>query len=121
MRTAGSTAPAPASHRTTPPRTSSAWRGRCWKGAATAVVNVLNPERIVLGGSLGRIHPHVAATTAAELARRCLAARLSVTDIVPASLGEESALVGAAELALGAVLADPQLVAVLGTEAGATA
>ena len=79
-----------------------------WLGIGLAgLVNTLNPARVVLGGQFARFHPFVAATVADELDRRALAAARRLVDIVPAQLGVDAPLLGAAELALEPVLADP--------------
>ena len=70
------------------------------------LLNVLNPQLVVFGGFFGRVHPFVVDDVRAELREWALDAT-SVVDIVPAALGLDSALVGAAELAFGALLADP--------------
>jgi predicted NBD/HSP70 family sugar kinase len=71
------------------------------------LVNVLNPSLIVLGAMHGRIYPAIRATLDAELARRTLPGPGSLVRIVPATLGSNAPLVGAAELALEPLLADP--------------
>ena len=71
------------------------------------LVNVLNPRLIVLGAMHGRIYPAVRATVEAEFVRRTLPGPRSLVRIVPATLGPNAPLLGAAELALEPVLADP--------------
>lgn len=79
-----------------------------WLGVGLAgLVNVFNPRIIVLGGHFGRIHPFVREALEDELARRSLAAPLALVRIVPAVLGENALLLGAAELAFEPLLADP--------------
>ena len=79
-----------------------------WLGVGLAgLVNVLNPELIVLGGQFGRIHPHVSATLRAELDRMTLEASREFVRVVPATLGVDAPLLGAAELAFEPLLADP--------------
>ena len=79
-----------------------------WLGVGLAgLVNLLNPELIVLGGVFGRVHPFVARTIGEELDRRALAAPRGLVRIVPATLGADAPLLGAAELALEPLLADP--------------
>lgn len=79
-----------------------------WLGVGLAgLVNVLNPELIVLGGQFGRIHPHVIATLRAELDRMTLEASREFVRVVPATLGVDAPLLGAAELAFEPLLADP--------------
>lgn len=79
-----------------------------WLGVGLAgLVNVLNPELIVLGGLFGRIHPYVSAPLRAELERLALEASRELVRVVPATLGVDAPLLGAAELAFEPLLADP--------------
>jgi predicted NBD/HSP70 family sugar kinase len=79
-----------------------------WLGIGLAgLVNVLNPRLIVLGGLHGRIHPYVRELLEAELDRRALPAPRALVSVVPATLGQDAPLVGAAELAFQPLLADP--------------
>ncbi len=79
-----------------------------WLGIGLAgLVNTLSPARIVLGGRLAVLHPFVAATVEGELDRRALAAPRSLVEIVPARLGVDAPLLGAAELAFEPILTDP--------------
>jgi predicted NBD/HSP70 family sugar kinase len=79
-----------------------------WLGIGLAgLVNVLNPSCVVLGGRYARLHPFVAARIDAELDRRALAAPRAAVEVVPAALGVDAPLLGAAELALEPILIDP--------------
>ncbi|MDQ3937987.1 MAG: ROK family protein [Chloroflexota bacterium] len=79
-----------------------------WLGYGLAgLVNTLNPERVVLGGLFGRVHPFVAPIVERELDRRALAGPRRLVDVAPAELGEDAPLIGAAELAFEDFLADP--------------
>jgi predicted NBD/HSP70 family sugar kinase len=79
-----------------------------WLGFGLAgLVNIFNPRLVVLGGLFGRIHPFVARTIAGELDRRALPAPRGLVRVVPASLGVDAPLLGAAELAFEPLLADP--------------
>jgi predicted NBD/HSP70 family sugar kinase len=79
-----------------------------WLGIGLAsLVNVLNPRLIVLGGLFGRIHPFVQRRLEAELDRRALPASRELVRVVPATLGVDAPLLGAAELAFEPLLADP--------------
>lgn len=79
-----------------------------WLGVGLGgLVNVFNPELVVLGGLFGRIHPFVAETLDRELARRAMAAPRRLVRVVPASLGVDAPLLGAAELAFEPLIADP--------------
>jgi predicted NBD/HSP70 family sugar kinase len=79
-----------------------------WLGLGLAgLVNVLNPRLVVLGGLFGRIHPWIAAILEEELTRRALPAPRALVKVVPASLGLDAPLLGAAELAFEPLLSDP--------------
>ena len=70
-------------------------------------INMLNPGLIVLGGFL-RVFPEIAAEVlSASVARHSLRAPRNLVRVVPASLGSETLMIGAAELAFAALLADP--------------
>jgi predicted NBD/HSP70 family sugar kinase len=79
-----------------------------WLGVGLAgLVNVFNPQLVVLGGLFGRIHPFVARRLERELDRHTLPAPRELVRIVPATLGVDAPLIGAAELAFEPLLADP--------------
>ena len=84
-----------------------------WLGAGLAgLINAFNPQRVVLGGFLGEMWPLVEEIVHKELRVRVMAPALEVVQIRPARLGAQATLLGAAELALTAVLEDPTLVPV---------
>jgi predicted NBD/HSP70 family sugar kinase len=73
-------------------------------------VNMLNPGLIVLGGFL-RVFPELAGEVlSAEMARHSLRAAHELVRVVPATLGAETLMIGAAELAFAKVLDDPAAV-----------
>jgi predicted NBD/HSP70 family sugar kinase len=79
-----------------------------WLGLGLAgLVNIFNPRLVVLGGLFGRIHPFVGRALEAELDRRTLPGPRALVRIVPAHLGVDAPLLGAAELAFEPLLADP--------------
>jgi predicted NBD/HSP70 family sugar kinase len=79
-----------------------------WLGLGLAgLVNVFNPRLVVLGGLFGRIHPLVERSLLAELDRRALPGSRALVRVVPARLGVDAPLLGAAELAFEPFLADP--------------
>jgi predicted NBD/HSP70 family sugar kinase len=79
-----------------------------WLGIGLAgLVNLFNPRLVVLGGVLGRIHPYVRARIEEQLDQRALPAPRRLVMVVPAALGVDAPLVGAAELAIEPLLADP--------------
>lgn len=82
-------------------------QARCLGIALGNAINMLNPRLIVLGGFL-RVFPAFAATVLHdELARRTMGAPRHLVRVVPATLGADTLIIGAAELAFAPVLADP--------------
>ncbi len=93
-----------------------------WVGTGLAgLVNLLNPEVAVLGGYLASAFDLVAPAALAELSARALAVSRDGVRVVPARLGGDAALVGAAELAAERVLADPLSFARLSSGGGEVA
>jgi predicted NBD/HSP70 family sugar kinase len=79
-----------------------------WLGIGLAgAINILNPRLVLLGGRLAQSYPFVRSALEAELDRRVLRASRQLVRVVPASLGVDAPLLGAAELAFEPVLADP--------------
>ncbi|CAN5597518.1 ROK family transcriptional regulator [soil metagenome] len=74
------------------------------------VVHLLDPEAIVLGGTLAARGEAFASDVRDRLAATTLGARWSPCDVRPSLLGADAALNGAATVALDRVLADPTLV-----------
>lgn len=75
-----------------------------------AIVNLFNPEVIVLGGSLEQLWQHEQGRILAAVRRMPAIAPAASVRVVPAAFGRDSSLLGAAELAFEAVLDDPQCV-----------
>jgi predicted NBD/HSP70 family sugar kinase len=79
-----------------------------WLGIGLAgLINVLDPRLVLLGGRLAAAYPFVRSSLEAELDRRVLRATRHLVRVVPASLGPDAPLLGAAELALEPLLDDP--------------
>jgi predicted NBD/HSP70 family sugar kinase len=79
-----------------------------WLGIGLAgIINVLNPQLVVLGGRLSASYPFVRSTLEGELDRRVLGASRRIVHVVTTSLGVDAPLLGAAELAFEPLLADP--------------
>jgi len=79
-----------------------------WLGIGlAALVNILNPRVIVLGGLFARAYPFIDRALDRELDRRALTGPRGLVRVAPADLGIDAPLVGAAELALEPFLADP--------------
>ena len=79
------------------------WLGR----GIAALTNVLNPRLVVLGGFFERIYPFVEQPLVDEVDRLALPSSRAVLAIVPASLGIDAPLLGAAELAFERLLDNP--------------
>ena len=79
-----------------------------WLGVGLAgLVNVLNPRIVVLGGLFSPAFPYLMPSMTAALEARALVATRSLVSVVPAYLGVDAPLLGAAELAFEPLLVDP--------------
>lgn len=79
-----------------------------WLGFGIAdLINVLNPELVVVGGLFYRLFPYLEQAMREGAQSRVLEAPGQLATIRPASLGGDAPLLGAAELALSHVLTDP--------------
>jgi predicted NBD/HSP70 family sugar kinase len=70
-------------------------------------INMLNPTLIVLGGFLRKFPDGASDPLNDAVARHSLRGPQQLVRIVPASLGSETLMIGAAELAFAPLLADP--------------
>lgn len=68
--------------------------------AIANLINLFNPERIVLGGPVGQDSQVLLAPLTAEVQRRAMAYPLSATQIVTSRLGADAGAIGAAVLVL---------------------
>lgn len=79
-----------------------------WLGMGVAgLVNAFNPEVIVFGGVLADVFDAVRTRLVEQVAATALPAPREQARLVPAGLGVDSTLLGAAELAFEPFLADP--------------
>jgi predicted NBD/HSP70 family sugar kinase len=84
-----------------------------WLGRTLAsLVNVFNPQAVIVGGFLADVVGLTRDTVEAELDRRAMAAARAGVRILTPGLGSESALVGASELAFQLLLASPDTLTV---------
>ena len=80
-----------------------------WTGVGLrSLINLFNPEMIVVGGTLAQVWPSIGDQVEEILSRRALLAPRADVAVLPARLGRDSSLIGAAELAFEAILEDPQ-------------
>jgi predicted NBD/HSP70 family sugar kinase len=79
-----------------------------WLGLGIGnLINIFNPEIVVLGGMYHRLFPFIETTMTQAVSRSALRAATDLVSIVPSGLGVEAALVGAGEAALSRVIANP--------------
>ncbi|HEX6233779.1 MAG TPA: ROK family protein [Jiangellaceae bacterium] len=79
-----------------------------WLGVGTgALVNVFNPAIIVFGGALAEVFRAATPIVRAGLDSTAMAAAAEQVRLAPQALGDDSVLLGAAELAFRDVLTDP--------------
>jgi predicted NBD/HSP70 family sugar kinase len=77
--------------------------------AMATLVNALNPERILLGGSLSLLLSAARPQIEQSLGRYALEAQGRTVQLLQPALGADSALIGAAEIAFTPLLTDPLL------------
>lgn len=81
-----------------------------WLGIGlAALVNALNPRLVVVGGLFGRLYPLIAARLDEAVSTHALPASRELVRILPGALHIDAPLLGAAELALEPLLADPSV------------
>ncbi|HEX5541221.1 MAG TPA: ROK family transcriptional regulator [Micromonospora sp.] len=79
-----------------------------WLGFGVAnLVNILNPEMVIFGGTLRDVYLAAAAQVRSRLNASALLAGREQLRLRTPKLGEDAALIGAAELAFERLLADP--------------
>lgn len=79
-----------------------------WLGLGIGnLINLFNPEVVVLGGLYHRFYQFLSAAVVQGARAQALAAPWSRVTIAPSGLGGDAALMGAAELALTPTMADP--------------
>lgn len=81
--------------------------------AIASLVNTLNPERVILGGSLSQLLDLARPDIEASLEHYALEAQSRTMELVQPGLGSDSAMLGAAEVAFADLLADPLAAAAL--------
>jgi len=79
-----------------------------WLGLGIAnLVNIFNPEMVVLGGTYQSLFPFLETAVAAGVSQRALAAPASAVTITNSGLDTDAPLVGAAELVFAELIANP--------------
>jgi predicted NBD/HSP70 family sugar kinase len=79
-----------------------------WLGLGIAnLVNIFNPEMVVLGGTYHSLFPYLETAVAAGASQRALAAPASAVTITNSGLETGAPLAGAAELVFAELIANP--------------
>jgi predicted NBD/HSP70 family sugar kinase len=79
-----------------------------WLGIGIAnLINIFNPEVVVLGGLYHRFFPYLEPTMTSTVHARALGPAAHRVRIVETALGDDAQLVGAAELVLSTLITDP--------------
>ncbi len=73
--------------------------GRMLGIGIASLINIFNPERIVVGGGVKDAWPLFIGATREEIIKRAFAVPAQRTDIVPSQLGDDAGMVGAAAVA----------------------
>ena len=77
--------------------------------AIASLVNVLNPQRVVLGGSLAHVYDLAAADITQSVQHHVFTSSPKTVELCASAFGEDASLRGAAELVFAHVLKDPLL------------
>ncbi len=79
-----------------------------WLGLGIGdLINLFNPELVVLGGLYQRLFPYLEAATIDGVRQRALDTPGQMATITCSALGADAPLIGAAEMILTEVTADP--------------
>ena len=79
-----------------------------WLGLGIGnLINLFNPELVVLGGMYQRLYANLESAVVEAARMRTLGAPGGMAAIAPSDLGQDAPLIGAAELVLSNVIADP--------------
>jgi predicted NBD/HSP70 family sugar kinase len=71
------------------------------------LANILNPERVLLGGSLSSVLAFAGDDVASSLEEHLMGGRDATVELMQPGLGDDSSLLGAAELVFARLLDDP--------------
>ncbi|HUI67974.1 MAG TPA: ROK family protein [Nitrospirota bacterium] len=74
--------------------------GRMLGIGIASLINIFNPERVVIGGGVKDAWPLFIGATHEEIMRRAFQVPAERTEIVPSSLGDDAGMIGAAAVAL---------------------
>jgi predicted NBD/HSP70 family sugar kinase len=81
--------------------------GRALGTALSALINIVDVDTVLLGGSFSLLASWLTESIAGELRQRVLTARWAPVEIRPAPLGPDAAVIGAALSAVDRVRRDP--------------
>lgn len=78
--------------------------------AITSIVNLMNPELIIIGGSLSRLGTLVLDPIRENLVKSALVSTVSTTQLKASELGSRGIAIGAATLAIEQAFIDPKII-----------
>ena len=82
-----------------------------WLGTGLAdLVNIFNPNRLVLGGLFAKAYPYLTDAVRRRLDEHAQPPSRTMVTIAASKLGDDSTLLGAVELAFEPLLADPTII-----------
>lgn len=78
-------------------------------GAITSLVNLMNPDMIIIGGSLSRLKELVFDPIQEKIDSCALVSNMNTTKLVASALGSKGIAIGAATLAIEQAFSDPKI------------
>lgn len=81
--------------------------GRLIGGALSVIINLLNPEMVLIGGGVANGGPYIFDGMKAEVERQAMQNNIRKIYIGPAGLGDDCGIIGAATLILRSVFRNP--------------
>ena len=71
------------------------------------IVNIFNPEKVVIGGTLSAASGHLLPAMKAAIAQRALNDVLKKTDVIPSVFGDDASLFGAVAIVVEDIMWNP--------------
>ena len=84
--------------------------GRAMGQGIAGIVNIFNPEKVVIGGTLSAASGHLLPAMKAAIAQRALNDVLKKTDVIPSVFGDDASLFGAVAIVVEDIMWNPSSV-----------
>jgi len=81
--------------------------GRAMGQGIAGIVNIFNPEKVVIGGTLSAASGHLLPAMKAAIAQRALNDVLKKTDVIPSVFGDDASLFGAVAIVVEDIMWNP--------------